>query len=357
MRLAEYACLAGVEVSNGYRVATYVSNQAPPGHTMGQECECAQLDDGFDTTITDPAPWYEPTRPESVDFLGFWMNDARLQPVAARSVAQNGRRSSALSPLSMKGRVVQVQGLMFARSGEGMDYGERWLSEALRGSPCADGDCPSDDLIILPACPELPGYDGDRYFRTLVNVGLVDGPVFSPVINRERQVQQASFVLASTQPWLYHPATRCLDAEILADYYAGSDLSCALTTPEWMGEGTFRVELENVGGSDATDITITGQISLDGTCPVSGLGTSVPPSWLYTIATLKPEDKLIIDGARRQVILYDASCKQSSNGLSSLTFERTFKWPDVGPCTTMCLSLSIGQGEVSTTVDTYLREL
>lgn len=357
MWLDSYLCLGGVEVSNGYRVATYASNIGVYGTTMGVDCQCPQLDDGFSTPTDDPAPWYEPTRPESADFLGFWMYGGELQPVTARSVGQNGHRSSTLSPLTMKGRILQGQGLMIATSAEGMYYGQSWLTEVLRGSPCADGDCPSDDLIILPACPELPGYDESRYFRTIVNAGVVDGPVFAPTIRRQYIAQQASFVLASTQPWLYHPATRCLDAEILADYYAAQVLSCALTTPEWMGEGTFRVELENVGNMDATDITITGQISLDGTCPVSGLGTSVPPSWSYTIPTLAPEDKLVIDGARRQVLHWDASEKFYRNGLSQVDFTGPWRWPDVGVCTTMCMSIDIVQGEVATTVDSFLREL
>lgn len=349
--------MAGVEVSNGYRVATYVTNVGVPGATMDPSCQCPQLDDGFDTPLIDPAPWYEPTRPESADFLGFWMNQAVLQPVAGRSVSQNGRRSSSLSPMSLSGRILQAQGLMMARSAEGQAYGERWLTEVLRGSPCNEGDCPSDDLIILPACPELEGYDGDRYFRTLVNVGLIDGPIFSPVVNAESKLQQVAFTLASTQPWLYHPATRCLEDEILADYYASQVLSCSLTTPEWMGEGTFRIELENIGVADATNITITGQISLDGGCPVSGLGTSVPPSWSYTVPTLAPEDKLVIDGMRRQVLHWDASEKFYRNGLSKVEFDSRWRWPDVGVCSTMCLSIDIQQGEVSTTVDSILREL
>lgn len=354
MRLESYLCLAGQEISNGYRVATYAGSYIA-GLTMGTECQCAQLDEGFSDPLSDPAPWYEASRPESGDFYGFWASGMTLPPVASRQVSANGRRGSALAPLSFSGRTVEVAGLLLAGSAEGMSYGERWLSEVLRGSPCSDGDCPSDDVVLLPACPQYETYDADRYFRTLVNVGMVDGPVFGNVQQLpECKIQQAGFTLASTQPWLYHPATRCLDAEVLDD---ATILSCPLTTPEWMGEGTFRIELFNATGADATDITIQGQISLDGGCPVTDAGSSVPPSWSYTIATLKPEDRLVIDGARRQVRLFDASCKQWSNGLSSLTFERTFKWPDVGACTTMCLTLTAGGGEVATTVDAYLREL
>lgn len=355
-----YLCYAGVEVSNEVRVADYVNNVGVPHVTMSRECPCPALDfgyGGYDTPATDPAPWQEDTRPESNDFLGFRAEGIELPPVFSRNIKQRGGNGSAVSSLIAKGRVLGVSGSMWASSAEGMAYGERWLSEVLRGSPCVGGGCPADDLKILPACPELESYEDDRYFRTLVNVGVVDGPLFSPLQspNHEHTIQQAAFTLVSTQPWLYHPPTRCLDAEILSPYYAGS-LGCALTTPEWMGEGTFVIDITNIGTSNMEDITITGQISLSGSCPVSGTGTSVPYTFSYTIETLEPEDRIVIDGMRRQVRHYDASEKTAASGYSHITFTGPWKWPDVGPCTTMCLNIDTVAGEGEVTVDSVLRE-
>lgn len=356
MWLDSYLCLAGVEISNGYRVASYVENVGLSGVTMGVDCQCSQLDTGF-TEPTGEAPWYLSERPESSDFLGFWMYGSELQSVMSRGVTQNGNRSSLLTPLITKGRILQGQGLMMARSPEGMEYGERWLSAALRGSPCSEDGCPTDDAVILPACPESAGYDESRYFRTLVDVGLVDGPIYTPVITNQCITQQASFVLTSAQPWIYHPATREIDEETLADYYASDTLSCALTVPQWMGDGTFRIELENTGATDAIDITIEGKISIEGNCPISGAAAHVPPSFRYVIPILKPEDRIIIDGARRKSDHYDASHKVASSALPLIDWDGPFVWPDVGPCTTMCVELTILGGEVSVTVDSYLREL
>lgn len=355
MRLSGYLCLGGVEVANDSRTVAYVRNGGIPlSGNMSSGCSCDIYDTGFNLPETDPSPWHEPTRPESDEFYGLMATGISLSPVHQRATGNRGGNGSVLSPLRHVGRVIPVTGFLFARSAEGMAYGERWLSEVLRGSPCSSGDCPSDDAIIVPACPDDPDYDTDRYFRTLVDVGVVDGPTTAPVINSECYLQQVNFTLTSSQPWLYHSRDRCLDGEPL-DSYGG--LSCALTTPEWMGEGTFVIDITNIGTTDMEDITITGQISLDGSCPVSGAGTSVAPSFSYTIPTLAPEDRIVIDGMRRQVRFYDASAKTASNGLQYVSFFGPWRFPDVGACTTMCLTLDVASGEGEVTVDSILREV
>lgn len=353
MRLESFMCLGGMEISNHARTAAYVNNSGLPGAVMSQECACYALDEGFDLPTTDPAPWYEVTRPESADFYGFYASESNLQPVFAREVNTTSGYGSVLSPLKTKTRILTASGMMLARTAEGMAYGERWLSEVLRGSPCADGDCASDSLTILPACPESVNYDAARYFRSLMNVGVVDGPVFIQIGNLpECKTQQVSFTIAASMPFLYLPAERCLDQDD-----STSELSCSLTTPDWMGDGTFVIDITNLDTVDVTGINIEGRISLDGSCPVTGLGRSVAPSYSYTIPLLGPGDRISIDGARRQALYYDASCKQSSSALPYVEFAGRWKWPDVGPCTTMCLTIVSSGGETGVTVDTYLREL
>ena len=105
-----------------------------------------------------------------------------------------------------------------------------------------------------------------------------------------------------------------------------------------------------------TNIVITGQISLDGGCPVTGDGASVPPTFTYTIPTLAAEDRIVIDGTTRRITYYDASDKFATSGLPYITFSGPFIWPDVGPCTTMCLTITSSGGAATATVDSYLRE-
>lgn len=354
MKLQPFACLAGVEFANDARTAAYVANVGLPEATMPDNCACAAYDEGnYNTPSADPAPWYEPTRQDSDDFYGFYATNMRLDSVYAREVVQTGSMGSTLSPLRAKGRNVLVNGLMLARSSQGMAYGERWLSAVLRGSPCHEGGCPGDDLTILPACPESVEYASATFFRTLVGVGLVDGPTPSQVsgITSECLLQQVSFVLSSSMPQLYHPTTRCVDEETL-----GSSPSCTLTTPDWMGDGTFYVDIASQGVANCTGITITGRISLDGSCPVDPPGSSVPPSFQYTVPVLGPHDRIVIDGIRRQALYYDASCKSASSALPYTEFDGPWPWPDVGPCTTMCVTVT-GSGDATVIVETALREM
>lgn len=358
-----YVCLGGVEVVNSVRTLAYLRAGLGGSRHIASgaaDCNCDVILDDLGITefvapITDPAPWYESSVDASNDFLGVMGTDIQSPSPMARSVSA-GRRGGTIGSMQLGPRQLQVTGLMYAASAEGMAYGERWLSEALRGSPCEFG-CPTDTAVILPACPtDADPYTPEVYFRQMVGVGLIDGPVFTKVVSSEWYLQQVSFNLMSSQPWLYHIANRCLDAEEIEGGY-DSPVSCSLETPEWMGEGTFRIDIQNTDVTDMTDITIQGQISLDGSCPVSGLGTSVPPTFSYTIPTLGPEEHIIIDGATRQISFWDASDKFYTQGLPYLDFDGPFVWPDVGTCTTMCLTVDADTGTGAVTVDTFLREI
>lgn len=350
MRTTEFLCFAGHEIANSARTTYYTRNLGGvPGLTLGADCPCDAMDEGYANPASDPAPWYEPTRPESAEFYGLYAHSISLDPVLTRSVSTANRHGSYLSPARYGGRQLQVTGTMIAASMEGMAYGERWLAEALRGSPCNEGNCPTDDALILPACPD-DSYDYDAAFRTLVNVGAIDGPVFSQLNDApECFIQEVSFLLVSSQPWLYHPTDRCLDAEPL-----DAPVSCGLTTPQWMGEGTFVIDV--TAESAVTDLVITGKVSIDGDCPVTGLGTSVMPSFTYTVPEMLEGDRLVVDGIRKQAHYYDASDKFAKSALPYIQFVGPWIWPDVGNCTTMCVTIS-ADGDALATVDTTLREL
>lgn len=358
MSYEAFICLGGVEIANMARTFTYATTLDPiPDVTLTAGCTCDAYDEGFVSPASDPAPWYEATRPESADFYGMWARQVRPLPTMSRATAPTSRYGSHIGSPRYAGQLIEVTGEMYAVTTEAMAYGERWMREVLRGSPCVGDGCASDDLIVLPACPEgIGSEEADPYFRTLVDSAVVEGPTFSPLSDgTDAYVQEISFTVASQMPWLYHPVTRCLDADDIA-----GGLDCSLDVPEFMGQGTFRFELYNPDTVAAEDIVIEGRVSLDGSCPVVGLGTSVPLSWSYTVTSLEPEDRLVIDGLRRKVLRYDASCKRWSAGLASLDFSGPFRWPDVGPCTTMCVTLeAVGSGAaaVLATVDSALREL
>lgn len=356
MRAVEFLEFAGVEIANSARTTAYARTLGVTGLTMGAECPCELIDEGYTSPEEDDAAWYEPTRPESEQFFGLYADSIEVVSTVGRQVSPAGRNGSSIGPERLGGLQVQVSGKMIAQTASGMAYGEAWLKEALRGYPCESG-CPGDDLCILPACPEDVAYGSDAYFRTLVRVARVDGPVFTQVGSGvpECLIQRVAFNLVSAQPYLYHPATRCLDGVALEAY--ASPLACSLTTPQWMGEGTFVIDIVNADSVPTTDIVITGRISLDGSCPVTGDGTSVPPSFVYTIPTLGPEDRIVIDGMRQQARYYDASEKYASSAMPYIEWDGAFEFPSVGTCTTMCIEIEGAGGDAEVTVDSVLREV
>lgn len=359
MRLESFACLGSVEIANLARSFAYANNVGGvAGFMPSSACPCGAYDEGDyttpDDTANNPAPWYDATRPDSEEFYGVLASNFRLsESPLSREVSPKASVGSKVGPMRYSHRLLTLEGHVLASSPRGMAYGERWLTEALRGNPCADGSCAADDLLIVPACPSDPAdYTGS--FRTLVNVGLVDGPLFSPEVSNEAVLQRVDFSLVAGLPWLYHPAQVLLN-NVETNY--GSTLNALLTTSEWMGDGTFYIKIANNGLNDATDIVITGQISIDGDCPVTGDATSVPPSFTYEIPSLLSGDSITIDGMRRRVTYYDASCKQASSGLPYIDFTGPWRWPDVGPCTSMCLSFDNADGDLTVYVEGRLREM
>lgn len=348
-----YLCSGGYEVGNADRVSSYIRSGFLGGSYTAYCAECpAILDDAefYSDPSSDGAPWYDGAFLDSADFLGVLPLRMELLPVLRRQMSNNALDGGTLGPQRLSARVLTFEGLLLARSGPGMAYGERWLNEALSGDACRNG-CDGDEAIILPACPEASYEPSDRAFRSLVGVGCIDGPVFAPLGKfPEYKVQQVTFQLAASQPYLF-----TLAEDIISDDLS-TNLAGSMTIPQWVDGGTFVIDITNEGVVDATDIVIEGRISLDGTCPVSGIGSSVAPSWTYPIATLGPGDRLIIDGRRRRVTYYDASCKEAGPGYHLIDFDGPWKNPDVGPCTTFCVSATIASGTVALDVNGHLRQ-
>lgn len=134
---------------------------------------------------------------------------------------------------------------MFATSGVGMEWGQRWLNEVLAGS-CSG--CAIDTLEVLPACPES---DPDRFFRTLYGAGLTEGPVFTSGEDADF-VQEVAFTLSVAEPYLFAPAVTCLDEVSVGP--AGSEC-CEVSTNDWNGDAALIITLE-AGDSGAQDITV-----------------------------------------------------------------------------------------------------
>lgn len=211
MRLQSYLTYGTTEIANASRTFTYISNLGLPIPATFTSCDCPTADENtYTTPESDPAPWYDPDREESADFLGLFAHEARLDPVVVRAVTPKSMLGSVVGPLRPKHRIASVRGLMFARSETAMSYGERWLNDILGGVLTG---CSTDSLTVLLACPQseteiVP-------WRTLRRVGIVDGPSIGPASQLpECYVSEVTFQLAAGVPYLLHDEASCLDVVI-----------------------------------------------------------------------------------------------------------------------------------------------
>lgn len=196
------------------------------------KCECDPLHWAWDeddqpvpALYTDPgtdqAPWFDASIPESIDFLGFMIEDVKQNAIAARSIVTRLSSSGGgtLGPLRSKERRLDFTVLMFACNEEAMEYGFRYLTDALASSGCDDG-CTLCDAEFRDSCPTVDGsvasLNKGRWL--LKNVGLVEGPVWadSPLKSPSCNLRRVTFSLVSEMPWKFKcPVVECAGLEFV----------------------------------------------------------------------------------------------------------------------------------------------
>lgn len=126
-------------------------------------CACSGLDvatgypDGWTDPVTDEAPWYDATEPESPNFAGLLIQSVTgLGPGKfTRKVSENTLGGSVLGRGHRPGATVTVTGTLLGRTCCSVAYGLRWLKAALHGE-CTHVGCPGQDLTYLECCPAIP---------------------------------------------------------------------------------------------------------------------------------------------------------------------------------------------------------
>lgn len=241
----EFGC--SLEI-NAQRTAAYLANLGDvcndgdfPG-SKSMTCNCPPLhweipDDGgppveavYTNPITDQAPWFDADIPESGQFLGFLVHDVTMNSVASRSITTRISSSGGgvLGPIRNKERRFDFQVLMFACNEAAMEYGMRFLTDALGSGGCDDG-CTTCDAEFRDSCPpitnpNLAQLNTGRWI--LKNVGAVEGPTWDkpPVEGMQCNVRMVKFSLASEYPWKFKcPVDVCTNEPLVG-------------LPEWTGD-------------------------------------------------------------------------------------------------------------------------
>lgn len=234
---------------NSQRTTAYlnnVSNIALGGGIstrIDARCECPPLSYIFDeddvpqlatytTPAGDQAPWFDSDIAESARFLGFIISDVVFNAVAARSITTRISSSGggSLGPIRNKERRLDFDVLMFACDEISMEYGFRYLTDALASSGCDDG-CTLCDAEYRESCPPIQGgpqlADSLNKGRWILkNVGLVDGPVWgeTPVESAACNMRRVKFSLVSEMPWKFKcPVVECDSVELAGYPSAGTD--------------------------------------------------------------------------------------------------------------------------------------
>lgn len=212
-----YLSLGGNEIVNSNRVTTYAQGLGITAITCGT---CPTLNAALEeSTYTSPdnddAPWFDPSVVESKDFAGvLGLEITGLDTaVNTREAIPLARDGGALNPLHRRFREIQVRALLFARTECALSYGRSWLSAATRGGTCGI-DCVGDELCYLSCCPEScpdPAAEppcGERQWRTLYNVGILEGPVPErPVKITGGWMQEVLITFTAGNPFIWYIPT------------------------------------------------------------------------------------------------------------------------------------------------------
>lgn len=233
--LEHYLTLGDVEIANSARLDAYLESVGSPLDSAGI-CGCETLDaalvgdEPYTTPEEDGAPWYDPDIPESGDFAGLMvlsvdgLDDHPMQ----REVTQSAAGGAALGPARVQPRTITLTGVLLGATCCAVDYGLRWLAQALADGTAAG--CGGSRMTLYNCCPAEPP-DPEEFAaahrRTHRRVALVDGP---RIIARAgtgcagrggcstgADLLTVEIVLTAATPWAWTDPVPVLDVDVPRD--------------------------------------------------------------------------------------------------------------------------------------------
>lgn len=229
---------------------------------------------------TDGAPWIDSSYPESSRFLGFMIERVNKPTHIRRNVTQkvSGSGGGIIEALRPNAQQFEVDVLLFACDELAMEYGFRYLVNALAGGGC-DDPCTLCDLEYRDSCPEITGTpDVDEFNQgrwILKNVAVTVAPEWldPPVDGLTHYVRRARFSFASELPWKF----TCPDTCVAGATFPVEEptLPCGMDFEKFFCSETFV-------GCAVTEPSIVGETGIivsltSGTLPLSGIEIRIIP--------------------------------------------------------------------------------
>lgn len=158
-----YLSLGGNEIANARRAHAYVYNSGA-GIPL-RDCEdCDGIlpalgVEAYTSPLADDAPWFDPNRPETQRFYGFYPLDVQGIEDSTREadVVENVNDGGTVGSVRHGSRSIRVKGLLLAADELSLSAGMTWLRAALDPDECSDhgGSCGGAQLCYWAACPEI----------------------------------------------------------------------------------------------------------------------------------------------------------------------------------------------------------
>lgn len=373
-RIDPWLRLDGIELANVARTLDYLRfGAAGPGIGNVSPSFCGVLYrlDGsplvYQNPVDDPAPWYDPLRPESSQFLGLVVTAMDVQSITKRAPVDlpGAYGGSTIGPRQTIGRRINVTASMVTSSKSGAEYGLEWLAQVLGSAGC--DTCGVSELEFRRTCPPDDGTNDQLGYWLAEQVGLVSGPDISAE-DLGGNITDVTWAWASASPYLFKPIVPCIPASVIDttappggcmafdDWLcapAGGGQCCTLDVPQ-SGIVSPIITLRSPLGIGETIIATYA------TCPPD-LGVDVP----VTEMMVNPfSGTIIIDCSQRLVTYISADGQTVRDGSDFLNIPsgQPLQWIDVdstcdqAQCVCVYMQSPCGGGENGTVqVDTQFR--
>lgn len=229
--------------------SSYPSGGAWPGPQVYPALYGAFVNPGVDN-----APWVDPAQPASYGYLGLILTDLEgYDTTETRSLDPSASgRGGILGPAILNGRHLKAKGWLIAQDCASMDYGRRWLADALAGELCPG--CAGLYADLLPTC----GSEDASALRRLYDVGLEELILDTSDALSCCYVTPVTFTLAVADPYVFTAPEVVIDQQVLAPL---ADDEPPVPFEDWLfgAPTTICVDLADEGlGTDAGIVTLYG---------------------------------------------------------------------------------------------------